>query len=74
MKLKDQKHFEFIVRHIASEVYAQIFAKYPTFVYPINMNNYSLDRDQQIDIAISQLKLKLIQEIANAKFKFETDR
>lgn len=51
--------------------YISAYAKYPNFVYAINLRPFEIDTKEQIEIAIDKIKIKLIQEIVNAKFRYE---
>lgn len=53
--------------------YVRITASYPIFVYPCQMNRYkSMDNDEHVRLAIAELKMRLIAEIASAEFVYET--
>ncbi len=49
-----------------------IYASYPTFVYHIEtVPGINLSTDEQVRLAVSELKVRLIQEISNAEFEYE---
>lgn len=73
------KSFKFIIekpkRSLSEDVanqYVHIMASFPHVYYPIKLEKdvYHPTEDWQIDAAIAALKVKLIQEIANAEFEY----
>ncbi len=77
--MSDAQEFKFKIewpmRNVASEGSYQLFkiyAAYPNFVYSVLVkpNDRISDEDQK-RLAIAELKVKLIQQIANAEFTQE---
>lgn len=75
------KEFKFVIRWTVRDIYNnrsiqtfQISAQFPHFVYsiPIEPGDKMADQDQQ-RLAIAELKVRLIQGIANARFELETE-
>lgn len=51
---------------------AHVFAKYPQYVYKITLDKKSMiAEDEQIKLAITKLKHRLMQEILNAELIWE---
>jgi hypothetical protein len=72
--------FKFIVKNLrdyASDnmnIRYAIYGAYPTVVYQYTVNpRSSLNPYQQKALAVAELKIKLIQEIANAEFEISDD-
>jgi hypothetical protein len=68
------KNFEFIIEkplrkldNSGSVVRCHVHASFPHIVYNIEVGSYATD--EQVDRALSSLKIELIKEIANANWK-----
>jgi hypothetical protein len=76
-----ENQFVFIVekplRNIGDDMQGQrihIHAKYPHYIYSIDIEPEVIMAEKSlIDLAIAQLKIKAIQEIANATFEYSKE-
>lgn len=74
-----EKEFKFVISRPLREPgadhsyqYFQIFAAYPTFVYYVALKSgETMTEHEQERLAISELKMRLIKDIVDAKFERE---